>query len=241
MKARMISMSSFLSNSESIYGPRATERHFCLLDYLRNMQSANLILSPEEYGLLCNREVILTKNALLQKLGHWLGSLSQRYQSLSAENIGSLHAAFSTLPKVSRGEVYQGFPWLMLDYPRHFTTTDVCAIRSFCWWGHYGSVTLHLAGESLQIYEHRVKDWIEQELMPDVEVRDQWHLSVGTDPWVHALDTPAYRVLGDCKKGYWQTERSYLKLAKKIPLEQWDHWEYHFETAFIQLSRLLRT
>lgn len=204
------------------------------------MQSANLILSPEEYGLLCDRDVILTKNALLQKLGHWLGNLSQRYQALTVATGEPLHPAFSTLPKVSRGEVYQGFPWLMLDYPRHFTSTDVCAIRSFCWWGHYGSITLHLAGRSLDLYGDKVKEWVDQTLMNDAEALNQWYLSMGTDPWVHALETPAYTMLGTHPQGYWDAERTYLKLAKKIPLEQWDRWEYHFETAFVQLSRLLQ-
>ena len=63
--------------------------------------------------------------------------LSEQYRTLG-EKYGS--------PKISKGENYRGLPYVMLDYPRLFGREEVLAIRTFFWWGHGFSVTLHLKG-----------------------------------------------------------------------------------------------
>ena len=107
------------------------------------MESANLQLSPEEMRLVMQPDWILTKNSIIKKVVGLFAVLSEDYR-------GMLESPIS--PKISRGENYQGLPYVMLDYPRLFGREDVLAIRTFFWWGHGFSVTLHLKGEYLGRY-----------------------------------------------------------------------------------------
>jgi hypothetical protein len=193
------------------------------------MPSANLILSREEYELLGNRDVILTKNALMEQLSKWLAGMADLYRDHVSAQQYQWPAAFMTSPKIAKGEQHEGFPWLMLDYPRLFTQQDTCAIRSFCWWGHYASIGLHLSGWSLQKYLPAVQVFV-QELYEQGETG--WYLSKGSDPWGQQLDGPDFIPLQVFESGYWQEERAFIRVIKKIPLDKWDQWTYLFDLSF---------
>ena len=55
-------------------------------------------------------------------------------------------------PKISRGENYNGLPYVMLDYPRCFGKEDVFAMRTMFWWGNFFSITWHLKGKYSKEY-----------------------------------------------------------------------------------------
>ena len=52
--------------------------------------------------------------------------------------------------KIFRGENYNGLPYLVLDYPKHFSKDSVFAFRALFWWGNFFSFTLHLQGKALE-------------------------------------------------------------------------------------------
>lgn len=93
--------------------------------------------------LVMQPDWILTKNSIIKKVVGLFAALSEEYRGLLESPIS---------PKISKGENYQGLPYVMLDYPRLFGREDVLAIRTFFWWGHAFSVTLHLKGEYLRRY-----------------------------------------------------------------------------------------
>lgn len=178
---------------------------------------------------------ILTKNAVLQKMEALLGALSETIREQVQKWALDQTTAFVLSPKIARGEQYQELPWLMLDYPRLFTKTDTCAIRCFFWWGNYWSVTLQLAGAYLDNCREELEAFVNRN-----EGQENWYLSVGTDPWVHELDGDAYVKTGNIDASYWTEERSFIKLAKKIPLEQWDNIFPLLETNMISLLSMLQ-
>jgi len=108
---------------------------------------ANVKLSKDELELVTNAELILTKNRIIQKVYDLFGELSEDYQQMSK---GLDQGLLSISPKISKGENYLGLPWVMMDYPRIFSRTDVFAIRSFFWWGKFFSITLQLQGKYQQ-------------------------------------------------------------------------------------------
>ena len=178
---------------------------------------------------------ILTKNAVLQKIEVLLGALSETIREQVQKLALDQTPAFVKSPKIARGEQYQELPWLMLDYPRLFTQTDTCAIRCFFWWGHYWSITLQLSGIYLDTYQAAVASFVNLNGREGI-----WYLSMGTDPWVHELDGAAYVNAGNIDAAYWKEQRSFLKLAKKIPLEQWDDIFPLLETNMISLLSILQ-
>src|SRR5215470_1613424 len=114
-------------------------------------------LSTFEMDLLKNSEWILTKNLIIKKAQHLLGDVQEnnlRHVKDSSLNLPKEVIAVS--PKISKGENYNGLPWLMLDYPRYFEKEKVFAIRTMFWWGHFFSTTLHLSGQYKERYADRI-------------------------------------------------------------------------------------
>ena len=109
---------------------------------------ANVKLSPRELDIVCNADLILTKNNIIAKVYDLFGSLSEYNVSTADQFLTEEIKNIS--PKISKGENYEGLPWVMLDYPRYFTANDVFAIRTYFWWGNFFSITLHVKGKFQQ-------------------------------------------------------------------------------------------
>lgn len=100
--------------------------------------------SKADLTLLNDSKIIERKNSVLKQI------------ELQLKNLGNNTLAqhpsfkqFSSTPKVSKGENFEGYPFRILDYPRFFTKSDVFAFRTLIWWGNMINFTLHLKGEYL--------------------------------------------------------------------------------------------
>lgn len=185
---------------------------------------ANVKLSKHELELVTNAELILTKNRIIQKVYELFGELSEVYIELSKE----LSPEFLRIsPKISKGESYLGLPWVMLDYPRNFSQTDVFAIRSFFWWGKFFSITFQLQGQYQQQFTSRVQ-----------QLDSEWSLCTGSDAWQHHFETDNYIPFHQAHN---LEQLSFIKLAKKIPLQEWDNAFNFFTGSFAGLMNILST
>ena len=102
-------------------------------------------LSEEEWNLAMNAGILLTKNRVMEKMSEFLGEIATVSKTIfHTESIMLPVSTSWKTPKISRGENYQGLPYLVLDYPRFFYRDDVFAIRTMFWWGNYFSITIHL-------------------------------------------------------------------------------------------------
>jgi len=199
------------------------------------MLPTKLTLSAEERLLMMDTRFILTKNAVLKKVELLFGSVSETARQQVAALGLQDSPIFVLSPKIARGEQYLNLPWVMLDYPRIFTKTDTCAIRCFFWWGNYCSVTLQLAGSYLNQYRHLVEAFVKQHTG-----EGEWYLSVGEDQWQHELAPTAYVAAASVDETYWMENRSFVKLAKKIPLEQWDELFPLLENNIVAFLHILK-
>ena len=102
----------------------------------------------------------------------------------------------------------------MLDYPRQFSKTDTFAIRSFFWWGHYFSITLHLSGKFKTHFEPKLIAALENGSLPNFEY------CITADPWDYDIRPETYQPLQ--RKEDVKRCSGFIKVAKKIPLQQWD-------------------
>ncbi len=186
---------------------------------------ANVKLSKDELELVTNAELILTKNRIIQKVYGLFGELSEEYQHLSKFLDPSLT---QISPKISKGENYSGLPWVMLDYPRNFSRNDVFAIRSFFWWGKHFSITLQLQGK----YQQQFASSLQQHINKD------WWIGIGADAWQHHFEMDNYRLFDERDN---LSEFPFIKLAKKIPLHEWDNVFDFFTSNFAELMNILST
>lgn len=53
--------------------------------------------------------------------------------------------------KISKGENLDGFPWVVLDYPRQILQQDLFIFRTQCWFGHGFTFSLILKGDPLNL------------------------------------------------------------------------------------------
>lgn len=226
MNDRMISMSNFFINPAALL-------MFHTPNYLRSMFTSKVTLSQKERELVTNADLILTKNGIMQKVATLFGQLSDRYRLLLQQHpLLVADEAFVPAPKIARGEQYEGLPWMMLDYPRYFTSTDVFAIRSFFWWGHYCSITLQLSGRYQQQYAVVLEHALRQQ-----SDKDPWFIGVGGSPWQHHFRSDNYQQV---TKNTLLTQLPFSKLAKKIPLTEWDDVEIFFDKEFALLLHMLQ-
>ena len=184
------------------------------------MSPAKIRLSATERELLCNYEWILTKNAILQKTGALLIHLQPELEKIIAAFAAHIPAAaLATRPKLSRGENYRGLPYLVLDYPRLFTKTDVFAIRTMFWWGHFFSVTLHLKGKYKKQYlPILLKNF-------SLLGSKQFYVCVSAEEWRHEFEEDNYKLLTQLNSSAIEEillANNFCKLSAKISLPQWN-------------------
>src|ERR1700754_2966749 len=142
------------------------------------MKAANLQLSPEEIRLVTEPGWILTKNSIIKKVVGLFAGLSEEYRAILSSEPS---------PKISKGENYQGLPYVMLDYPRLFCRENVLAIRTFFWWGHSFSVTVHLKGTYREQYLPALQQrWGEL-------AAAGFHVGISEDEWRHEHIPETYR------------------------------------------------
>jgi len=184
------------------------------------MSVAKVHLSPEEMRLVTDPGVILTKNSVMAKVVELFSGLSGEYRVIWEGVDRGLRAGSEGFwgpisPKISRGENYQGLPWVMLDYPRFFGREEVFAIRTLFWWGHAFSVTLHLKGEYKQRYGPVVRErWAEL-------AGAGFHVGVSADEWRHEHVPDNYRELSGVED-LSREDAQFLKLSAAVGLHRWE-------------------
>jgi len=201
------------------------------------MDKAKIRLSAKEAELVANADWILTKNVVLQKVKYMLEELQAEQQNFLRANPGILPAEVIAIPpKISRGENYKGLPYLVLDYPRYFGKDDHLAIRSMFWWGNFFSSTLHLTGVYKKMYETKIESSFSS------LKENSFFIGAGNDQWEHHFETNNYlslKEMTDTGFKSFTSNKEFIKLAKKIPLEQWNDSGDTLFASFCQMIRWL--
>ena len=185
--------------------------------------AAKVQLSKEEMALVSDPAWILTKNSIMERAVQLMAELSYRYEPelavlkrlVELEPAGSIPPANWDRPKISKGENYQGLPYVVLDQPRLFGKEHILAIRTMFWWGHYFMVTLHLKGRMQELFADSLK-WHAKEL-----AATGFHVAMSGDEWEHELEGDNYRLLqaDSINKG---EAYPFIKLSAKCSLDRWN-------------------
>jgi hypothetical protein len=184
------------------------------------MSKAKIRLSQKELELVIDTDFILTKNAILEKAKHLLLELQEKQQNfLQHPQLFLGTDGLNLSPKISKGENYKGLPYLILDYPRVFKDTNIFAVRTMFWWGHFFSTTLHLSGDYKKIAEDKIIASF------PLLTGKEFFYCINDSPWEHNFEKGNYLPLTTISKTELEKrirEKSFIKLAIKIPLHQWD-------------------
>lgn len=201
-------------------------------------EKTNINLSANELELVCNKEWILTKHKIIEKVYQLFGTLASSMQQHVMENIKALpEEAGESNPKISRGENYRGLPYVMLDYPRHFTKESTLAIRTLFWWGNFFSINLHLSGPC--------KEKASKALIANFAALQQqgYWVCIHANAWQHHFEEDNYVLLGNYTAGDFAStlhREPFIKIAKHISLQQWDAAPVFLEYHFNEMMTLLQ-
>ncbi len=188
-------------------------------------------LTTYEKQLVSDPQVLIAKNTIIQKVIYLFGTLSEAYKIELHHKIPNRENLIN--PKISRGENYLGLPYVILDFPRQFGKADIFAIRSFFWWGNFFSITLHLSGVYQQQHFYVIQNAIDKNFFSG------WYIGSLENQWDHHFENNNYVPLQAMKINI--ANLNFLKLAKKIPLSEWDRTNSFFIENFKLLINTLAT
>jgi hypothetical protein len=181
------------------------------------MEETKIQFSPAEMELICNKEFILTKNKVIEKIKSFFEELQEEMVSSSKENsFFSQNLLFSNSPKISRGENYLGLPYLVLDYPRVFQQENIFAIRTMFWWGNFYSTTLHLAGLFKQQFQAKIQNKF------TFLSKENYFITINPNPWVHHFEQDNYRQINLLSEKDFMEQcgkYNHVKIARNTPID----------------------
>ncbi len=184
------------------------------------------ILDGYELGLVQNAGMLYAKNNIIKKVVDLFSQLSEEYKKCAENFFPSEYLEHG--PKISKGEKYLDLPYVILDYPRIFTKENKFAVRTLFWWGHSFSIHLHLAGVYKTLFEKTIASEINKGIF------NGWYIGVNQDEWQHHFSDDNYVLLNNI--GQFKHSLPFIKLAKKIPLNEWNNIHEFFLENFCQIA-----
>ena len=203
------------------------------------MAVANVKLSKKELLLVCDEQFILTKNHIINMVYELFGELNSRFVTLQ-KNSSEIFptSALACSPKIYKGEQYKSLPYVLLDSPRLFSHEGIFAIRCFFWWGNFFSITLHIAG----IYKEKYYLPLFNALQAKKDTG--WHICVNENEWEHYFAPDNYLLITDSPANHANaqefSEKKFFKIAKKIPLQEWDAAPDFFIDTYREIMGMLK-
>jgi hypothetical protein len=202
------------------------------------MEKTKIHLSEDELLLMQNSDWILTKNNIIEKISHGFGNLAvQMQQQIAADQLRHEESIRLNSMKISRGEKYQGLPYVILDYPRIFGKEDILAIRTLFWWGNYYSITLHTKGRWQEIVLQNMIVHLDQ------LNRHSFYISFSGNEWSHnILDSNYIKLQYLSHQEILQKlpTADFIKLVSKVEIGPWVDMEKRLFNLFLYLVKLIR-
>jgi hypothetical protein len=198
------------------------------------MAFSKIDLSQEGTRLLTQREPWNERRQLVDQLYHWFGNAlaetKQRHHELFARHVSQENLN----GKITRGDNYKGFAYVLVDYPNQFSKDKILAARNLIWLGNGFHCTLHVRGELV----HKVLKSIAS--LPESRFENVFVYD-GNDEWQHHIDEnwkPLTNLDSNSLKTL--TENNWIKLGSIIDINNPDTWNEQLETIYQNWALLLR-
>jgi len=199
--------------------------------------TAKIQLSPEEFELVNNTQWIVSKHIITKKVYDMLGEISEilKNQSSDINRLFPENLKYQN-PKISKGENYQLLPYVMLDYPAFFWKDRIIAIRTMFWWGNFFSVSLHLSGvhkKQLSLNNAKVLSFLQ---------KNEFYICINHKEWEHHFLPDNYIKASEITNLLYDeiNQKHFFKVAKKIPLTQWNNAGEFIQETFKKIIELLQ-
>jgi hypothetical protein len=169
-----------------------------------------------ESELIANSAWLLTKRDIIERIVQHFAALAEDMKTMVSNSVLPT-AIIASNPKISKGENYQGLPYVILDYPALFNKTDVLAIRTMFWWGNFFSVTVHSSGKYKEVL-------LGNTVLLDELSKLHFMVCVNDDPWQHDFTSENYLPVESLNYDDIESLRykSFLKFACRLTVTKWE-------------------
>lgn len=193
-------------------------------------------LSKLETELIQNKEWILTKRSIINKVYQLFGEMHKIYKEIVYQETSSIIGSYKNAGgKISKGENYKGLPYVIMDYPAIFTKENIFAIRTMFWWGNFFSISLHLSGEKFQLQNDLSKIFL------FLQEKD-FYICVSEDEWQHNFEPSNYVAVSDLSENAFKEilKRIFFKISKSLELNKWNAAPGFLEESFKEIIEFLK-
>ena len=197
---------------------------------------AKIHLSKLEKELVENGEWILTKQSIIAKVYQLFGGVLDAYKQIIIEEKELLPSFFKAANgKISKGENYEGLPYVILDYPGLFSKENIFAIRTMFWWGNFFSISLHISGRNFSKKSNFLT------ALNYLQEKD-FFICVNENEWEHSFEPSNYvsaRVI-DEESLIEISKKNFFKISKKIELNKWDDAPEFLQKTFKEIMGFIK-
>jgi hypothetical protein len=193
-------------------------------------------LSKLETELVKNKEWILTKHSIINKVYKLFGELNEIYNQLSEQEKAFIPEFYKIAGgKISKGENYEGLPYVMLDYPAMFSRENIFTIRTMFWWGNFFSITLHISGEKFKLKGDFFK------LLTYLR-ENNFFVCVNEKEWQHSFELSNYVKAEelDQQKLEQISNKNFFKISKNLELNKWNEAPEFLEKSFREIIGFIK-
>ena len=104
------------------------------------------------------------------------------------------------------------------------------------WWGNFFSITLHLSGVYKEKFQQKISDNIDA-------VKEDFFICIHENQWQHHFEADNYTGVKNLSNKELQdliTEKQFIKLAIKFPLQPWAALPALLDKSFLEIIKLLK-
>ena len=191
-----------------------------------------VMLSGGELAMAMDPNIILTKQAVMQKAAALFSSLIPNISAVFSPALSHDEMLAASVPKISKGEHYRGFPFVIMDYPAAFERDHVFALRTMFWWGHFISITLHLSGKYKNAFAEII--FAHGRKMP-------FYIAAGEEEWEHHFEEYNFKLFSSLTLQETEaiSQKNYLKIALKYELQDWNRMMLLLPEGYAEIAKLL--
>jgi hypothetical protein len=195
------------------------------------MPQTKIVLSEKELRLLNDDTVWQTKQSLTTKLYQLLADVAATAKQHVEDSFKAFPETQDWNSKISRGENYDGCPYLILDAPNYFTKNDIVALRSLIWFGNYASCFLLLRGAPFKKLLHKIS---KEKLS---KYGNEIYLCNADTPWNHKFTTGNMIRINEYEAPL--SDLPFLKLGLKKEIVDADELHHFFLRAYTIYAELI--
>lgn len=198
------------------------------------MAFSKIDLSQEGTRLLTQREPWDSRRQLVDQLYHWFGNALVETKQRHHELFEQLVSREYLNGKITRGDNYKGYPYVLLDYPNCFSKDYILAARNLIWLGNGFHCSLHVRGDVVSRVLKSIASFPPSRF-ENILVYN------GEDEWQHHVDEnwKPLREVGD--KFLSRVEnKNWIKLGSAVDINQPDTWNEQLSLIYDNWALLLR-